>query len=401
MIRDCLIFNNEEMGKKEKKKALLILIGGRQMPNFLTAQSLHPDVILPIASPEGLKDSWEKIKPALNRLNLSVAEPKEVDAFDLNEIKEKCREAFADFPDYEWVFNITCGTSVMSIGAFEIAKEKGISAWYLDTNTRRVAVLCGQSPETDPYFVKIPDYLLSYGRRVGKSGINNPTESLKNYTRKLASDASATTDFQHALAKAVQGKNVLKANNLELEIETPAEPVRSLFYAAQQTGLLQNLREVDSAKLKFTLPDYEKYAFLNGGWLEFYVWLVANDLNKFDDTAYSLTIPTDGDQKEIDFALSYSGALLIAECKTDAKPFKTKYLEKLVSVSSLIGANFVGKIFITNQFPDDSNSAVKDFFNQAKARQIVVVTGKELKDLGEILIKEAGVGGKRPTYNRG
>ncbi len=162
-----------------------------------------------------------------------------------------------------------------------------------------------------------------------------------------------------------------------------------------------DIKECDLTKLSFTLPNYEKYSFLNGGWLEFYAWIVANETEKFDDANYSLTIPTDGDQKEIDLALSYAGALLIAECKTDTKPFKTTYLEKIVAVSSLIGANFVGKLFITNQIPDCSNSAVKDFFNQAKVRQIVVVTGKELKDLSEILKTEAGVERKRPTYNRG
>ncbi len=185
--------------KTAKKKALLILVGGRQMPNLLMAQALQPEVIVPIASPEGKRDVWKNIESAINRLGESIIEPKITDAIELSEIKRKCKEAISEFPDHEWFFNVTCATTVMSIGAFEVAKENNLTAWYLDTNTRRVAVLSGQPPKTEIYSVKISDYLLSYGRKVGESGNYKSTENLKNYARQLASDSSVTNAFQQSL----------------------------------------------------------------------------------------------------------------------------------------------------------------------------------------------------------
>ncbi|MBI3650826.1 MAG: DUF1887 family protein [Acidobacteria bacterium] len=386
---------------EKKERGLLLLIGGRQMPNFLTAQYLLPNVIVPIASHEAMKDAWKKIEPALKSLELNTVFPKEVDAIGLDEIKEKCQEALKEFPNVEWVFNITCATSVMSIAAYEVAKEHGASAWYLDTNTRRVATLCGKPPKANLYHVKIADYLRAYGRNIGTKGIDNASASLESLARQLALDAATTTAFQHSLGKSVQGKDALKAKNLSSKTEPLADKVRTLFYAAQTAEMLYGIQETDAGELEFILPGRESFLFLNGGWLEFYTWLIARDTKSFDDACYSLTIPADGDQKEIDLALTYAGALLIAECKTDAKPFKTTYLEKLVAVSSLIGANFVGKIFITNQTPDYSNSSIKDFFNQAESRQIIVVTGNELTNLSAILEKEVGINKQLPTYFRG
>lgn len=39
----------------EVRTALLVLIGGRQTPNVLSAQYLRPDVIAPIASREAMQ----------------------------------------------------------------------------------------------------------------------------------------------------------------------------------------------------------------------------------------------------------------------------------------------------------------------------------------------------------
>jgi hypothetical protein len=85
--------------------ALLILIGGRQTPNVLSAQFLRPDIIAPIASREAMRpgEAWEKVRRVLEQLSPRVLDPHTVDAFDLNDIREQCAAAIGRFPDARWV----------------------------------------------------------------------------------------------------------------------------------------------------------------------------------------------------------------------------------------------------------------------------------------------------------
>jgi hypothetical protein len=385
--------------------ALLILVGGRQMPNFLTAQFLKPNVIVPIASHEAMKEgqAWSKIKPSLKTFCNNVNEPEVVDAFNLKEIRDVCLQSIDKFPNVEWVFNVTCATTVMSIAAYETAKEKGITVWYLDTDTKRVVALNGNPPDEDLFSVSVANYMKSNGREIFDCGNVNPSQELKDLAVAFAQDATRTTAFQQALAKTVGGQRVRESALLTVEIDVESIDIEELCNAALNAGLIEQFEKLADNKLHFQLLGKNYFDFLNGGWLELFAWTKAKETGRYndDELCYSFTIPADGQQNQIDFAVTYSGALLIAECKTDAKPFKSTYLDKLNSVASLLGGNFVGRMFITNQIPDMTNSAVQDFFNQARARQIVIVTGDKLSDLGNILKKETGADGLRPTYFRG
>ena len=387
---------------EQQKQALLLLVGGRQMPNFLTAQYLRPNIVIPIASPEAMRDNeaWSKIEPSLRQLNLQIEVPKVVDAFDLSALKTASAEVVKSFPDVEkWRFNVTCGTSVMSIAAYEVAKELGLDAWYLDTDSRRVAVLNGNGPKGDLFQVSLADYLHNYGRKISKPSSWHTREELRQLARHFAQPNSAISALQPQLAKALESKNIRGGQRVAVKVTPANQEVADLYRIVAGAGLFTDWQE-KAESVRFLL-DNNCWEFLNGGWLELFVWLVAQDCECFDDSNYSFVIPADGAENEVDFALTYSGTLLIAECKTDAKPFKSNYLTKLSSLATLLGNNFVGRLLITNQMADKTNANYVSFCNQAKTRQVVVVDGEQLSDLGTILRREAGVAPLRSTYFRG
>src|SRR2546425_727572 len=109
------------------KKALLILVGGRIIPNVLTILNEEPDLIVPIISKDE-KKSFERFETGIKAL---FAEKKhsfdwkknwdasfQVEAFNLEDIKEKCLQAVDKHPGCEWIFNITSATTIMSLGAY-------------------------------------------------------------------------------------------------------------------------------------------------------------------------------------------------------------------------------------------------------------------------------------------
>lgn len=400
------------------KRALLILVGGRQIPNLLTAQHLKPDFTVPIASYEALAANreWSRIKPVLDQICPNgVTDPNEndvlrVDAFDLDKIRQACEKALTLHPDAEWVFNITCATTIMSIGAYEVGVKRDVSIWYLDTATRRIVTLAGQPPKTDLYNLTVKDYMAAYGRRVEETEMT-PTLQEIELAKSLAQQPAEAMLFREALrkGKAHEGKH---DQPRMVELRSASMAIQGFCDLAQSAGMIDSYRVTAEQTLRCDLPNNKLWKFMEGRWLEVYAWISAKEAEVFDDFRLSLCIPTDNPKEsssnELDLALTYAASLLIAECKCEKDPFKTEHLTKLRAIANMVGGNFVACVFITAQlsseFPGDQNKhgSYEHFCSQARANQVVVVPGEHLSDLSRILLREAGAKpSERPTFNRG
>jgi len=393
-------------------RGLLLLIGGRQVPNLLTVQYLIPDFVVPIASHAALQpgDAWSRIKPILQQLSLGdVPDPEPIDAFDLQQVRDACYAAIQQYMDVDWTFNITCGTAIMSIGAYEVGKEVGASVWYLDTATQRVVTLNGNPPADKLYHLKVTDYMGVYGR-YPEAIQSDPTLEYISLARKLANDPPLTMAWRDALQKggADRGKQdqprrvSFTASHFEAQLPT----ILDWCASAQAAGLVSSFQLDEDDVIRGELPNNQLWKFVDGDWLEVYAWSAAHTAGCFDNYRYKLQIPGDAGSNELDLAITYSASLLIAECKTGKTPFETSNLDKIRSIAGMIGGSFVGCMFITSQSPSglDKNQRkeYEAFCGQARARRIVVVTGDQLDTLTEILCREAGANPTcLPTYLRG
>ncbi|KAF0250375.1 MAG: hypothetical protein FD167_219 [bacterium] len=391
------------------KKALLILIGGRQTPNLLTVQHLKPDIIVPIASHEALNpnDAWDKIKPSLEQLCTTgiIEAPYEINAFELSEIKKACQTAFNKYPDADWFFNITCASTIMSIGAYEVGKEKNASIWYLDTINRKVVVLQNKQPIGSPYNISVENYLKLYVPKINLS--NEPSSLLIEFAQVLSKNCSSAMHFRDSLKNATVTQKTQTTKNLL--IQSRAEWVEKILHQAKQSQLILSYTKHPDSYFSCEVQDDRFLNFMDGKWLELYVWESARLAGCFDDYRWDVnlslettTSSSSNQSNQIDFAATYLGSLLIAECKTDKNPFekpaKNGYLDKLSSIARRIGGNYVGTMFICSQSStEDQKQAYQNFSEQAKERRIVVVTGDQLINLSTILKNEV----LRPSYNRG
>jgi Card1-like, endonuclease domain len=134
-----------------------------------------------------------------------------------------------------------------------------------------------------------------------------------------------------------------------------------------------------------------------GDWLELYVWSkIKIHQPKFaDDYQWGYVIKSTA-ENELDVVLTYNSQLIFVECKTDENPFsqKTKYLDGSNNKAAMLGGSYVTKIFVTNA--SKTMEGYENFKEQARLREIVIVTGEDLSNIGRILEKEA----KNPTYAR-
>ncbi|RMD78940.1 MAG: DUF1887 family protein [Chloroflexi bacterium] len=181
--------------------ALLILIGGRQTPNILSARHLRPQIIAPIASHEALRrdQAWDMVYPALKNLGSTILLPAAVDAFDIDQIKQACVNVIDNYPQLRWVCNVTCATTVMSIGAYEAGRARNADIWYFDTNNRRVITLAGQPPQGDPYRLSVAEYLSIYQRQANPTP--PPPQSWLALARQMAQAPDEAIEFREQLRK--------------------------------------------------------------------------------------------------------------------------------------------------------------------------------------------------------
>ncbi len=378
--------------------ALLVLIGGRQTPNVLSAQFLRPDIIAPIASHEAMRpgEAWEKVRRVLEQLSPRVLEPHTVDAFDLNDIRAQCAAAMDRFPDARWVCNITCATTIMSIGAYEVGRMRNASVWYFDTAGRRVVTLAGQPPDGDPYRLSVENYLQIYNRSTQPTP--PPPASWVTLARQMAQAPDEAIEFREILRNASADTRFTQPRRLAALSLTPT--MVQWCEQAQTAGFISAIRKLPN-NYEIHQADGAFWDFVNGIWLEIYAWDAAQRAGCFDDCRPGVKMPAQGGlspMNQIDLAATHAASLLIAECKTEARPFRTEHLDQLRAITSMIGGSFVGALFITARSRHKADvQAFKAFWEQAQVRQIVVVTGDQLDQLPDILKREA----IRPTFPRG
>ena len=189
----------------------------------------------------------------------------------------------------------------------------------------------------------------------------------------------------------------------------PNEAESAVWRKLVSVGVVERIEDRE-ATFSFTLKSDADFEFLKGGWLELFVWNEARSQRTnagapiFDDALFNFEIPTDasGARKEIDVGLMVAGQMIHCSCKAGSKGiWATDFLDELSAVSSLIGGRFCSRVFVTSKIAavqgDPDWTDYERFLNQAKDRQIVVVTGENLAHVGARLASEAS---NKPTYPR-
>ncbi|MBT9176803.1 MAG: hypothetical protein DDT20_01125 [Firmicutes bacterium] len=393
------------MDHTPKRKVMIMLVGGRQVPNALGILAYKPDVVGFIASRDTPQD-LQKIKEFTKTIpNLDVLKPVEVDAFSMSAVADACEEMITQQANAETVLNLTTGTTIMSLGGYEAAKRQRVTSVYVATAIGKIITVTGSSIPGLDLGITVNEYLTIYGRTSRETFLF----SKLSINQKAALEVArflVNTDARECLSLMRRWNRGTDKRTIHGKLNSPlnSETINA-FMRLKQLGLIQGL-SIQSQQVSYLIPCEPNWKYLDGTWLEAYCWETAQSLKDssgrpvFDEVRFSLEIVSQAAVSEIDLFCLHQGQPLIASCKTEDLSFKTQYLEELQSRADMLGGRFCGKLFITNM-PAPSPNAQKRrdfdrFLEQAKAREIVVVTGDHLADLPKVLLTEA----TRPTYPR-
>ena len=380
-----------------KKKALLVVAGGRAIPNILSLLWLQPQVVQVILSEQGWdhKQAFEDIVHSIPDCQIDIIP--NVDAYNFDICLEACRNACRPYPDdeWEWIFDITSAPKITGIAAYEIAKQKGISCWHADAQRDRHVSLVKQTYiNTAKFFhLTLDDYMKAQHRTWKLS--TGPTPNYRVAVKKWASTA-------RELAISPDTMELLTLLRDKQPDDVISLPKHLLLSPPLQSAVDEGLLEVkglhtSTATCKFLSQEAAKFIG-TGDWLEFFVWHAAISIGIADEfhCQWGCSIFDGPVKKELDLALMYKAQLIVAECKAEQNPYKADrgHLHKLQAKANVLGGSYVCKLFITNQRA--IGDSFKPFCEQAEQYKIIVVTGERLPEIGQILEKEA----TRPTYPR-
>ena len=407
-------------------KAQLVLVGGRSsVPNILTILFQKPDVVIVLSSYESHRDfaSFKYIvKTILPTCAIEDLPP--VDAFEPEEIAERCVEAFQRYSTAEWICNITAATTIMSIAVYEEARKFQKDCWYLNTSKTRVITLVGAKLDSNCnaviFHLSVSEYIAAYYYSLENGDLEERREWCEQYwlpSAQLLGQNPILAGHLKPVMKAIGStKQQRPSKNESKHYDFPKLPqeAHDIMKKAEQFGLASDVR-VENGVLHFTLTHLQD-SFLNGGWLELYVWNEAKQIklsdnsSLFDDCQWNHKVTISGLKREVDVALTYKAQLIIAECKTGDDATDSKTLNELVSVSNPLGGKFVGKILISSLFspqetePDQIQDGKlrekikghREFLSKADHHNIVVIMAEDLPHIRERLKQEA----ETPKYPR-
>ncbi len=161
---------------------LLQLLSAQTLQNLLPIIALQPERVVSVASRGGFLDTADAIKSAYNKLREKHSDLRAVKFLPFEETASKTPDIqesqsvvleYADqYPDL--CVNFTGATKMMSIGAYLVAKDRGLPTYYCDTQSGWI-VAGGTGEEQEqidigPIFEKLDVEVIleAYGKSLGK-----------------------------------------------------------------------------------------------------------------------------------------------------------------------------------------------------------------------------------------
>ncbi len=255
-----------------------------------------PEIVVAISSEQSHKDLpqlrkvIEKLQIGLDVKSILIT-PDGIDAFDVAKIQVVCENAVTEleYADAEWIFDITGGTSLMSIAAYEAAKRLTVNCWYLNTSQTRIITLSGDKGKESIFKIDVLQYATAYNREIIQGDLENHREESEvhwlSFAQKLGKNLRYTEILKLvmlAVGKAKRGRpSKSEVKNYVIK-DFPSETY-GILEEAQEVGLLDKLHTDNAANISFRLS-YLQDKFLNGAWLEAYVWNEAKKLGIFHYT---------------------------------------------------------------------------------------------------------------------
>ncbi|MGC8706552.1 MAG: Card1-like endonuclease domain-containing protein [Desulfurella sp.] len=308
----------------------VVLLSDQSIPNALFLKDFYDkwDKILFIETQKTQEKNYSK--SILSILNKKENDSIVVDQNDLNDIEGKLEEYFSKNSFDNILVNITGGTKIMALGAYDFFKNPNLNStiYYKSIDKNFYLILypqAGQIPSTCK--LSIREYMSAVGTKIKSTQKQDSKKS--NIAKKLfqafESDYETVLDITQ---KFREYRNNESARKKILEEDEAKKAIKDL---KNYCGITQE--ELD----QFDFRSKETIDFFTGGWFEYYVFDQIKTL-PVDDISCNIKIENDRDvSNELDVVFIINNDLHIIECKTGEVK---DYIEDVIYKSGQLRQNF-------------------------------------------------------------
>ncbi len=327
------------------------------MANVLPVLMFQPKNVILFTTPEEnyCADNLEKL---IKSKNIKVKRIDGLDAYDYIKFKDAVKKEL-EFTEGETWLNVTGGTKLMALAAYEAFAENNKNIIYCDTEHQKIITLF---PGYDVIDLKaelsIEDYLNSYGYTIEET---KQVEDIEKYFELFSfiEDTNSISSFMEMFTKIREHL----AN--EHKIHQPKFTISSANQLFQFQKNFDNYF-IQFGKQKKSSIKVELAYFKSGDWLEFYVYYSLKKKKNLCPLVGVRLKNQEGVENEIDVIVLKDYRLNMYSCKSGKKDNQFD-LYQLESLRNLTSGTFGKGIFVT------ANKHSQKFLDRARELSINVV----------------------------
>ena len=293
------------------------LLSSQLLPNLLPLldPATKPGRVELLVSPD-MKREFDIFTRMCRSLGVGVRRH-DVAPYDYNAIAETMLDILAECENESLALNVTGGTKIMALGAYEAARQGEVEIFYIDTqNDSRITLAPEFKSEPLRELLTVKHCLNAFGYTIDRQADTCVKRAQRDLTVKLVKNVSR---FAEPLKSLNYYTYEAKLNDLRVNVpvyKLKNGKFRELIQLFEQAGFL--ILHPDQSLLEY--PGEEERFFVNGGWLELHVQAVCNKLRNdgvIKDLAGNVEVKSGSDvHNEIDVAFTARNRLFLVECKT-------------------------------------------------------------------------------------
>jgi hypothetical protein len=375
------------------KTILISLVSDHTIPNILAIHHFKPDELLFISTTKmEKKNKVSAILMTLDRLDLGYKSDSIIVIEDsILDCHKKIGEWIEGKEDAEFVVNLTGGTKIMSIAAYEFFKDYSSKMIYVPIPKNEFIVPFPKKRPGKPVKLdlrlSVIEYLTAYGLTVvNESHLNRYREEAigrKELSKWIAENYNNLQNLLKRLCGILRDCRSKKQFILKGE-----------FFGAtrEEKQLLSKLNFVYDEGSVFKKIDKSEINYLTGGWLEEFCFVKVSELvgQGIDDAVIGLQIKNRlGRDNEFDIMFTKDNALYFIECKS-LDQHEDKNADALYKIGALqkeFGLRIASFFVTTSPHILKKDGRIRESI-QARAEQFktTMVPPYKVNQFGEILV---------------
>lgn len=360
------------------------LVSDQPIPNLIPLKiaKFAPDKVILLVSPDK-KVQADRIEGVIKSWKIDT-ERHPISPFNLESARNTCLELLSRLEDSEVILNVTGGTKIMALAAFEVFREMRRPILYIDTQNREIQIIHHTSERSSfEHILKVKPYLASYGQKIFAEDTDEKRVSSHNAVISML--LREINKYERAIG--IMNKYAAPLRNVRtfpFEVEIDRHDL-SKPYFEEILILLQKQNVIKYKDNKIIFFHYHDVSFLSGGWLEEYVYSIVKKISPDD---LKMGVKVEWDQKgpepptnEYDVIFTMNNRLYIIECKTkrfegeDRETTSSDPIYKLDSLRDAAGGLF-GKGMLVSY-----RKLTTDQKKRLKANRLDYCDGPDLKNL--------------------